>query len=73
MSKAAKVVAVLKVDELTERQARAEHSATADGDRPSRQALSREGRAGDLRRRLRQAAPAPEEAIEARFRNWSTC
>ena len=46
------------VEELTERQARAEHKRAGRGDRASRQALPRAGRARDLRRRLRRAAPA---------------
>jgi DNA ligase (NAD+) len=66
MSKAAKVVAGLKVDELTERQAKAEQQAAERRDPPSRRALSRQGCAGDLRRRLRQARNRLK-AIEARF------
>ena len=50
--------ATLPVDKLTEAPRRSRARASGAGDRPSRPALSPAGRAGDLRRRLRRAAPA---------------
>ena len=51
MSRAAKFKAALSVDELTERQGRAEHKRLAEEIAPSRQALSR--------RRTRPRSPTP--------------
>ena len=53
-----KPTADIAVDKLTPKQAAARAGAPRHGDRAPRPALSPEGRAGDLGRRLRRAAPA---------------
>ena len=67
MSRAAKVVAAVAVDELTERQARAELKRLAEEIAHHDKLYHQQDSPGDLRRRLRRAAPAQLKAIEARF------